>query len=49
MVVIVPKAQVEDALGIFKQSQVNSWVIGRVSTSDQVEPYTEFISTNVCC
>ncbi len=49
MAVIVPQAQVEDALGIFKQSQVNSWVIGRVSTSNQVEPYTEFISTNVCC
>jgi len=49
MTVIVPHAQVEDALGIFKQSNVEGWVIGQVESSDQSEPRVEFITREECC
>lgn len=49
MAVIVPQAQVEDALGIFKQSNVTGWVIGTVESSTQSEPKVEFVTNDECC
>lgn len=49
MAVIVPHAQVEDALGIFKQSHVQGYIIGQIESSDQPEPYVEFTSNEECC
>ena len=49
MAAIVPQAQVEDALGIFKQSNVTGWVIGTVESSAQSEPKVEFVTNDECC
>jgi phosphoribosylformylglycinamidine cyclo-ligase len=50
MVVVVSQDQVEDAMGIFKQSHLQSWVIGKIASSEeQAEPYVEFVATTDCC
>lgn len=42
MAVIIPKDNVEDAHGVFKQNNLKSWVIGHIASSDTEEPHVEF-------
>ena len=42
MVVIVSSEHVEDAQGVFKQNNLQSWVIGSIESSDEPDPYVEF-------
>ena len=48
MAVVVPSESVEDVQGVFKQNDLQSWVIGSIESSDETEPYVEFIKTGCC-